>query len=62
METRAISVLARQMQWALDQAAFDLGAGEMTAAERNALAEDLINLAHALRVQGDAPLIIDASE
>lgn len=62
MESRGISVLARQAQWALDEVAYDLGAGRSTPKQREALARDLINLAHALRGYDGAPITIDAEQ
>lgn len=62
MESRGLSVLARQAQWSLDEMAFDLGAGRSTPEQREALASDLTCLARALRAYGDEPMIIDATD
>ncbi|MCA1226158.1 MULTISPECIES: hypothetical protein [unclassified Saccharopolyspora] len=57
-ESRSLAVLLRQAQWALDDAAFDIGAGRATTDQREQLASALIALARALH--GDErPLIID---
>ncbi|GAB2665262.1 hypothetical protein GCM10027271_25330 [Saccharopolyspora gloriosae] len=58
-ESRSLAVLLRQAQWALDDAAFDIGAGRATTGQREQLAAALVRLAQALH--GDEqPLIIDS--
>ncbi|MGW0890456.1 hypothetical protein [Saccharopolyspora sp. NPDC002578] len=57
-ESRSLAVLLRQAQWALDDAAFDIGAGRATSEQREQLATALVRLAQALH--GDEqPLIIN---
>ncbi|PKW14419.1 hypothetical protein A8926_2032 [Saccharopolyspora spinosa] len=56
-----LAVLARETQWELDEAAFELGGGRYTSDQRRKLADRLFGLAEALRGDLDKPLIIDAS-
>jgi len=60
-ESRSLAVLLRQAQWALDDAAFDIGAGRSTPEQRAALAHALTQLAQALGGD-DRPLIVDARQ
>lgn len=57
-QSRSLAVLLRQAQWALDDAAFDIGAGRATDDQREQLATALVRLAQALH-DDDQPLIVD---
>ncbi|MCX2734459.1 hypothetical protein OOZ19_29795 [Saccharopolyspora sp. NFXS83] len=59
-ESRSLAVLLRQAQWALDEAAFDIGAGRATTEQRESLAGALVRLAQALH-EHEPPVIIDVS-
>lgn len=59
--TSSLAVMARTLQWRLDEAAFELGGDRYTQAQRDELAAELMNLAQVLRSDG-APLIVDAGD
>ncbi|GGI92378.1 hypothetical protein GCM10011581_31920 [Saccharopolyspora subtropica] len=59
--TSGLAAQARAVQWALDEAAFELGGGRYSAEQRRQLAEQLVALASALRA-GPDKVVIDVSE
>lgn len=56
----SLAVLARCLQWELDEAAFELGAGRYSHAQQVVLADRLTQFADALRA-GDQPVIVDTA-
>lgn len=46
-----LAVLARSVQWELDEAAFELGGGRYTHEQRQQLASQLVTLAEELRAE-----------
>ncbi|MER7078519.1 hypothetical protein SAMN02982929_05256 [Saccharopolyspora kobensis] len=57
-----LATQARAAQWALDDAAFELGGGRYSVEQRNQLAEQLDKLASALRADSGEPFIVDAAD
>lgn len=57
-----LAAQARTVQWALDDAAFELGGGRYSPEQRNRLAEQLDKLASALRTDPGEPFIVDAAD
>ncbi|MER5392438.1 hypothetical protein [Saccharopolyspora sp. NPDC002686] len=57
-----LAAQARAAQWALDEAAFELGGGRYSQEQRKQLAEQLNSLACALQVETSEPFVIDAED
>ena len=58
-EPRSLAVLLRWLQWELDEAAFEIGAGRYDRQQRNDLAAKMSELAKVLRENPDTASIID---
>lgn len=56
-----LAAQARAAQWALDEAAFELGGGRYSVEQRRQLADQLVALASALRADSEL-MIIDVSK
>jgi hypothetical protein len=56
-EERKLAVVLRETQWLLDELAYKLPAGEVSAEKRNEAADILQGVARLLRI--DIPIVID---
>jgi predicted RNA-binding protein associated with RNAse of E/G family len=59
-EEGQLAVLLRQTQWLLDDLAYALPAGRVSAAKRNEAADILTSIASLLRI--DTPVVIDHTD